>query len=157
MSKSVHYELKKKYHELLAADPDYPAWKDFEIKDKFLGKWVRISDPIIKFSGSSEYRYNPLPKKWKPKDGWLLKVFKISNQFSDDDFKKLQDYATKLSWLRENGGYDFKIGFENYLHYCDSDGHLVSTTENDCPFQESIYMNEEQSEKWIEMVINGEV
>ena len=145
MSKSAHYELKKKYYELLAADPDYPAWPDFEWKD-----FSRMIQPPL-WRDETEYRYNPLPKKWEPKGGWSTCVVN-AGMLNAEDVDKLQAYAVKLSWLREQGGYEFVNNGENYIH-----SNKIILDHSDALILDCIYMNREQAEKWLELVNNGEV
>lgn len=153
--KSKHYELKKKYYELLAADPDYPAWQDFEAEIN--GKWERILRADNLWIGENNYRHNPLPKKWEPEDGWVDCYLLSSDQLTDDDVKKLQAYATKLSWLREQGGHKFEIGKESCVCYFDNEGSLTYFQEYEMASEDVIYMNQEQAEKWLDMLNNGEV
>ena len=154
--KSKHYELKKKYYALLAADPDYPAWLDFEAEIN--GKWQRILRADNLWIGENNYRYNPLPKKWKPKGGWGLDQVAVSRELTLKDKAKLRAYATKLSWLREQGGYEFVPGEANY---CISRDHLeiCNFINDNCNLEvgETIYMSKEQAEKWLDMLNNGEV
>lgn len=157
MTQSKHYQLKKKYFELLAENPDYPAWQDFECIETVGGLgWARLTQPPVWFEDYT-FRYNPIPKKWKPKEGWFIKKIAVCNSFTNEDLNRLQAYATKLSWLREHGGYSFiEIIRGNYFHYKDRGVSKVSD-ESFAPDDDIIYMNKEQSEKWHEMLKNGEV
>jgi len=150
--KNKHYELKKKYFELLANDPDYPAWQDFECRLDSTSEWKRFSGHIS-WNELLGYRYNPLPKKWGPKKGVDCLIVLVSQSITEDDKEKLQSYATKLGWLRENGGYYFSKGKENYMH-------TETTTRTFCTdhnIDDVIFMNKEQAEEWLEMINNGEV
>lgn len=154
--KSAHYELKQIYYGLLQADPDYPAWQDFEWKNR-LGEWVRLRT-IPCWDSIGEYRFNPLSKKWVPKYGWVTASINVSPETDHRDLEKLQAYATKLSWLREQGGYEFKTGEHNWYIFTlrHNDNILLESNHYD-EQQDAIYMNREQAEKWLEMVKNGEV
>lgn len=97
--KSAHYELKQIYHGLLQADPDYPAWQDFEYKN--CNTWYRYrSQPM--WGPNADIRYNPLHKKWEPEGGWTVAKVKVTS-LTDEDFAKLQAYAKRLSFEREMG------------------------------------------------------
>jgi len=137
--KSSHYDLKKIYFGLLEKDPDYPAWQDFEM-ETLIDHWHRLDEPCD-FPEHRNFRYNPLPKKWQPKNGWYAKSFDISGELTKEDQDKIQAYATKLSWLREQGGYEFKGEHVNHEHLL---GDIIP-------------MNKEQAEKWLDMLKNGEV
>ena len=102
-----------------------------------------------------KYRYNPLPKKWEPSGGWRETIVNTSYNLTDDDFAKLQAYATKLSWLRDpvQGGYEFIKDRPNYLHQ--NRGEIDSWRLLN--FDDAIYMNKEQAEKWLDMLNKGEV
>lgn len=165
MEKSKHYDLKKKYYELLAYDPDYPAWNDFEFlceyfkhkENKWVKEWRRIDHLMERWCDSIEYRYNPLPKKWEPENGGTDRKVLCSYSLTKQDAEKLQAYATKLSWLRENGGYDFKAEGDNYLHYFESDNNFVHMIDENQPFQDAIYMNKEQASEWVKMLQHNQV
>lgn len=157
--KSSHYELKKIYHGILQNDPDYPAWQDFEEKEystSCMTYFYRCEKPIA-WSERNQYRYNPLPKKWEPKGGWYYHAVEISSELIDEDREKLQAYATKLSWLREQGGYEFKEGAENYSMYHSGQDGIQPHIDEDCPDTDTIFMSKEQAEKWLEMIKKGEV
>lgn len=145
-------EARKKYYSILADDPDYPAWQDFEVSSG-RGHWERITEDH-KWRADYEYRHSVLPKKWEPKDGWAQTCrVNISIELTDQDYAKLQAYATKLSWLRENGGYEFEEGKENFLHEDNDSYDKWEVTVLD----DGIYMDKEQAEKWLEMLNKGEV
>jgi hypothetical protein len=159
MTKEEIYELKKIYYEILAKDPDYPAWEDFE----FLNNIGTCNQECARFTDMIHdwelfpIRYNPKPKKWEPKDGWHPASVEISSEFMVDDFIKLQAYATKLSWLREQGGYKFIDVEENFRTYTDDMGNNCVATDYDYPEHDAIYMSGEQVDKWLKMLRNGEV
>lgn len=154
MSYSAHYDLKKIYHGLLEKDPDYPAWQDFE--RSLSDKWIRCGSEQGLWLFGHKYRYNPLPKKREPKDPFGYSLM-LSGELTDDDLKKLQAYATKLSWLREQGGYEFKIGHTNFYHSKNKLEQNVAYSESEEPDDDKIYMNEDQAEKWLEMLKDGSV
>lgn len=162
MSKSAHYELKQIYYGLLQADPDYPAWQDFEFYNDVFGlefsSWTRL-ETSPSWQESIKYRYNPLPKKWKPKGGWSACAVN-AGMLNAADVDKLQAYATKLSWLREQGGYEFEIEKCNFFTFKDHENscyRLLTAYDQSQQTDGVIYMNEKQAEKWLEMVKNGEV
>ena len=65
-----NYELKKIYYGLLADNPDYPAWEEFELETLY-GEWDRVVSPHTLWLKDTRYRHNPRPKpkKWFPKNG----------------------------------------------------------------------------------------
>lgn len=79
---SQHFELKKIYYGLLAENPDYPAWKEFEFRNLNLNsfsvsyEWQKVTAPINKWDiDNIAYRHNPIVEQWQPPMGqWLINL-----------------------------------------------------------------------------------
>jgi len=81
-------ELKKIYYSLLANDPDYPAWEEFEYLH--VGCWIRPKEPLRHNTFNEyEFRHNPKPEKWQPlKCNWSINTLYNESKYIEDPIQE---------------------------------------------------------------------